>query len=106
MTSERTRPPTRVKVGPYGYRVTLIPPGGDTLGLCHLDSLTIQVQENQPLDIERDTVLHEVLHACLALTGHNLVLGADAEEALIRALSPILLHTLRRNKRLRRYLLS
>lgn len=53
---------------------------------------------------QRDTLLHEVLHGVLTVTG--LSLKAKLEEDIINRMTPILLDTLRSNRWLTDYLLA
>lgn len=57
----------------------------------------------------RDTLLHETLHAIIAQTGLSESPGplhGDAEEQVVRALTPLLLHVLRENKNLIQFLVE
>lgn len=57
----------------------------------------------------RDTLLHETLHALVAQTGLAEAGGplhGDAEEQVIRALAPLLLHLLAENPRLVQFLVD
>jgi hypothetical protein len=50
--------------------------------------------------VERETLLHEILHAIIdqtALATDGGPLTGDQEEQVVRTLSPLLYHTLRRN---------
>lgn len=58
-------------------------------------------------EVERETLLHEILHALIdqtALASDGGPLNGDAEEQVVRTLSPLLLHTLRSNTALTRWL--
>ena len=52
--------------------------------------LRIRVRHDLPDSLWRETLLHEVLHMCLALTHLAVRLDDDAEEDLVRALAPYL----------------
>ena len=95
--------PRQVRIGPYRYKV-MDRRGGTDLGECEVDHLLLHISVGQPLDSERDTLLHEVLHACIAHSGLDRRLADDVEEDVIRSLSPVLLDTLQRNRALVRYL--
>ena len=97
--------PRTIRVGPYRYKI-VDRHGSENLGECEVDKLTIHVQVGQPPDGERDTLLHELLHACIAHSGLDRRLADDVEEDVVRSLSPILLDTLSRNRALVRYLLG
>ena len=60
-------------------------------------------------DVEQETLLHEILHALIDQTGlasDGGPLTGDQEEQVIRTLSPLLLHTLKSNTALTRWLLA
>ncbi len=95
--------PRQVRVGPYRYRIT-DRKSGPNLGECETDKLEIHVQVGLPLDNERETLFHELLHACCAHSGLTQRLGEDTEEDVIRSLSPVLLDVLLRNRALVAYL--
>ena len=58
-------------------------------------------------DVEKETLLHELLHAIIdqtSLSSDGGPLSSDAEEQVVRTLSPLLFHTLRSNQALTRWL--
>lgn len=60
-------------------------------------------------EVERETLLHEVLHALIdqtALSSDGGPLSGDSEEQVVRTLSPLLFHTLRTNPTLTRWLIE
>jgi hypothetical protein len=60
-------------------------------------------------DVEKETLLHEILHALIdqtALSSDGGPLSGDNEEQVIRTLSPLLFHTLRNNAALTRWLIE
>lgn len=98
--------PRTIRVGPYAYKVVLTPEGGSDLGLCVSDALKLHIQRGQPHDSERETLFHELLHASLRFSGAHRALGDDLEEQVVRAMSPILLDILLRNRQVREYLFN
>lgn len=98
------KPPRHIQVGPFRYRVRV--DQIDDCGTTDPDRLTITLRESNPSDVQRETLLHEVLHAVLANCGLAKELGDDQEEHVVRALSPILLDTFDRNPRLVDFLLE
>lgn len=59
---------------------------------------TIAISEGQGFECERDTVIHESLHAMLTLTGNeDRFRDQDAKEAVVTALSVGILAELRHN---------
>lgn len=106
------RPPKRIHVGPFEYRVTFDEQAmtarcraeaTELLGHCDTGHLVIDVDPGQPVGQARDTTMHEALHAIVDLTGLNHAWG-DSEEDFICRLSPAILDLLRRNPKLVAYL--
>ena len=99
------KPPKRIKVGPHRYKVV-----DDTTGLaanvalvrgsCHHEHLTIALDATLPHTVKAETLLHEVIHACL--DGASLEDGT--EETVCRTLGGSLLAALRDNPDLVRFL--
>jgi hypothetical protein len=59
-------------------------------GDSDLRGLRIRVRHDLPESLWRETLLHEVLHMCLALTHLSPRLEEEAEEDLVRAIAPYL----------------
>jgi hypothetical protein len=103
------KPPAKIVVGPFDYAVTLEEMDEPAaLGRTNCNLSTIKLDSRQSDSILRGTALHEVLHACVAATA---LPSADfwteaAEEAVVRALEPVLLDVLRRNPKLVAFLLA
>lgn len=76
------------------------------LGFSHLDSLTFLVRPEQHPTVERDTIVHEMVHLLLDSASLHDIIPHDNEEAFVRRLSPILLMILRDNPELVAYLLA
>ena len=55
------------------------------------DKLTIRVDKTLTGTALESTILHELLHAALHLTGHGYRLSGDDEEALVRGLEHALI---------------
>lgn len=68
----------------------------DSLGEWDARNAVIHYDPGQTLPVLRETVLHEMLHCILEHTG----VDPEEHEALIRSISPLLLHTLRHNPEL------
>lgn len=113
--AERTPPlPQNVAVGPYVYTIT-----DDIVELSRAS-----VKERDPLDgycsprrqqilvdtdsshpgSSRYTLLHEVVHAIVDVTGHSKQWGDQDEEEFVTRFTPVLLDVLRRNPDLVAYL--
>lgn len=73
-----------------------------------LTSQRIEVRGDRPLMLTREIVLHELLHAVIAISGTRAVMEMDSEyeESMIAVLSPALLCVLRDNPALMDFLLS
>lgn len=71
-------------------------------GKTEVAKQTLYVRDDLTIDQERDTLLHEILHATA------IVLGREAElpESMVSLLAPTLLDVLRRNVPLVRYLMA
>lgn len=80
----------------------------DVLGETDDNNTTIRIKRAQSDACKRDTLLHEVLHAVMWLSGGKHVFGLDHEdeEKLIRVLTPWILAFLRDNPESLEYLLE
>lgn len=98
--------PTRVKVGPFTWRISQDDPAdAETMGETALRELVIRIDGSLCEDVWRETLLHELLHACHLVCG----LGAETNtnaETVVTMTSPVLLDLLRSNPRVRAYLLE
>ena len=65
----------------------------ESLGEWHASKAEIHYDEAATVDVLRETVLHEVLHAVCEHSG----LDPDDHETIIRSISPLILHMLREN---------
>lgn len=107
------KPPKTVQVGPHPYRIKFDDTRCNDIecrGQTDADQLQIILNSKLPTSMVRETVLHELLHACLDVQGVNVgdkpLLDDDEHERLVRGLSPILLDVLRRNRDLAAFLLA
>lgn len=109
------KPPAHITVGgrPWAVKVVTQPrmiqvSEGDTncLGLAHGNLLTIFVGDWLPAYMQREILLHEVLHACVfgGEFAGQLAEDVDHEEHYVSGLDAPLLATLRDNPALVRYL--
>lgn len=109
------KPPSSIRIGYATYRVQEDRDRCDdesVEGMSNGNQRLILLRGDRPYDSAADTVLHEVLHQCLHVAGLQAstlvgkgVTGEDAEEMVVRAMSGMLLDTLRENPELVRYLL-
>ncbi len=77
----------------------------DTWGRTFVGSQRIEITEDLAHDQERDTVLHEVIHAIIRVHGLHRATYVE-EERLVAGLTPVLLNVLRSNPDLTKYLLE
>jgi hypothetical protein len=105
--------PKAMKLGLTRWRVEwgrealdrLLGPGSNDDGVCRpgLAAIAVETLPGNPIG-ERELLLHEVLHACVAASSLDVPL--DQEEPLVAAIAPRLLEALRQNPALIRYLLD
>lgn len=99
--------PSSVKIGAMRFAVRRAPHLAE-LGKEAITSARTQevlVQPGQAPSYERDTILHEILHAVIAETGLRAWFSdQDKEEEMVLVLAPALLEVLRENPALVRYL--
>jgi hypothetical protein len=102
------RPPAKLRIGGMVWTVSIDPEVQDDgeAGTTVPFSQRIKLAPGQGPDYERDTLLHEVLHAVLFATNLRKMegFGTQHEESVVLAMSPILLQVLRDNPRLLTYL--
>jgi hypothetical protein len=107
------RPPRRLVVGPHVYSVsfdaeatarTCREQSTDLLGHTNHRNLRIMIDPDQAPSQQRDTMLHEALHAVFEVAAVQF--SSEKEESCIRSLTPALLDLLRRNPKLVRFLLD
>jgi hypothetical protein len=85
-----------LSIGPHRFVVVSDPATSLELasegrdGDSDLRRLKIRVRHDLPESLWRETLLHEVIHMCLALTHLSPRFEGDAEEDLVRALTPYL----------------
>lgn len=88
MSTSPLKIPTRVKVGPYTYKVTSRDHAwlqvNGVYGLCHTGDLTIDVVNTTDSAIVLDTLIHEIFHA---LWDSLNMKDADGEERIITTLA-------------------
>lgn len=94
--------PRRIVTGPFTWAVAWRrPERPDLAGETDAVNLTIKVAPGFAPDFERETLIHELLHACFAVSGLDL---GDDEEQVVSRISPFLFDALRRSPGLRTYL--
>ncbi len=102
--------PKSVQVGPHVYTITyekgLVSATDGSSGATGADTQSILVDDQLGSTVERETVLHEVLHAVWTQTLLDLTLDDNQEEQVIWSLSPRLLDVIRSNRSLIYWLMS
>lgn len=107
-----TAPPTTVTVGPHEYRVgrddhsTQVCSAGDSTCVGHTShaDLAIDLRTGLAPSFERETLLHETIHAAWYVAGLQASDVAPHEEHVVSTLAPALLQVLRDNPGLLAYL--
>ena len=101
--------PGQIRIGPHTYEIRHDPETAKRVraaghaGNSEANQLLIQLDTDQPHTQLADTLIHEALHCAWSQT--SLPAGlADEEEAVVLALSPLLLGLLRDNPELVAYL--
>ena len=107
-TSSGIDVPMYVLVGPHSYRLKFVQglkheDGDMLLGQCITDHLCIELEEDQPNSLLRETVLHELVHAIASQFG--LSDRAD-EEAWANAMGVGMLQLLVQNPKLCEWLVA
>lgn len=92
--------PSCLQVGPFRYGIWWDQEMKRDLGTCD------HTIAPQPKDNERETLLHEALHAVLDSINVRDMLSHKQEEQLVSRLSPPLLDVLRRNPEFTGYLVA
>ena len=94
--------PKKVRIGPHTWTVKRpvvverdADPDDPTEGLCLSSKYEIHIQRDLTGTTEKDTFLHELLHACAATVGIRL--PHDYEERFVAGVTPILLLVMQQN---------
>lgn len=105
-------PPKRVRIGHATFDVKTDPSTQLDLADRNLagesdgNRLTLKVNTAYPPGTVAETLLHEVLHMCLFVTGTDSLIEDDVEERVIRPMAMALFGVLRDNPKLVTYLLN
>ena len=100
------KPPRTIKVGPHDYTIRPERRDGDDFAETHTDRCEIIVSGKQCQSQLRDTILHEIFHACSDLAGLRFEMGEENDERYARRMAPVFLDVLRRNPRLVEFLVE
>lgn len=107
--SQRIAPPSVVLVDGRAYTLRMIdnlfdPDGNSLDGTTDTKMAIIDIRKGQDLASEVDTVLHEILHACMNQTIRNYEKKKFLEEDAVAKITPRLLKVIRENPALMEYL--
>lgn len=107
--------PKSIEIGPFTFRVSTdeaellrwkAEDQADLAGRYDEATLSITIDGTHAVGFQRDTLLHEALHALFGMTALEHELGDKQTEHIIRALTPALLDMLRRNPALISFLVA
>lgn len=94
-------PPSVIVVGPYHWRVRYVDFRGDYYGRSSYSELEIYIDPSLPLDQLKETVLHEVMHACLFVGNSGSSPGRlISDDGFIESSVPTLLGVMEQNPEL------
>jgi len=94
----------KVKIKCFTYKIHFIKAASDH-GETDTDTKDIYINMNYPIEVQRETLNHEILHACFTDFPNFGKEGKpdDCEEDLIRYISPTLVQVYKDNKWLREF---
>lgn len=109
--------PATVKIGSRTYDVVIDKnainacaatgaAGFGQYGECNHEQLVMTVDPEQADIMVRETVFHEILHACCNITGLSEELGEKTEESVVLRLSPVIIAFLLENPKMVSYILN
>lgn len=106
LPAPKDAPPERIKVGPYHWTVKYNRLMPMIYGNSDLPTLTIRLDPYLPPDQLKETLLHEIFHACMFVgTGGQSTEGLPyMDDQLIEATVPTLLQVMRDNPELVKWL--
>lgn len=100
MSDNHPKIPTSIKVGCFIYKVQ-VNADLESIGETNTDRLLIEINPNFPLQILRETLLHECLHAIL---NDTFVVESKDEEKIVRVVSPGIMQIIMDNPELKAFL--
>lgn len=100
-----TGKPKKVNVGPFRYTIAWVEDLPESSGFTNMDHRIIGVAGSCDEQTQRETLLHEILHAVIDMTGLRGE-DKDKEEKLVASISPVLYDVLRSNPTVVAYLLD
>lgn len=117
MVVRAVRPPNKIALGPFDIKVDISKKAqekvdrdndGPLYGMWDGRNATISLSSRAADTIMRETILHELIHAIIELSGAASVhiKDSDTEEGIVRSVTPMILAMLRDNPKLVDYLRS
>ena len=97
----------KVKLGCFNYHIHFQPNDGDDHGSTSTENKTIFICSSDPIEVQQETLLHELQHVAYedcSLFKHPIVDADEQEESLIRYSNPKLLMYLNDNKWLKEFI--
>ena len=105
-------PPKKVRIGHAFFDVKTDPATvldlatNNNSGESDGNRLVLKVRPDYPFQTVAETLLHEILHMCLFVTGTDQMLEDDVEEKVVRPMAMALFGVLRDNPKLVQFLTS
>lgn len=92
------RIPRKVTIGPYVYRLSWRTPEvmGPYHGRTYLDTQEFILRSDLPVTGQRETLLHEIMHACASM-GLRTLITDQGDDQWIKAISPCMVMVMRDN---------
>ena len=88
MTDKETYRPKSISIAGVMFKIQY--KSINDYGLCDIDKKLITIRDTLTAQETLETILHESLHACLAVSGLSYLLNnEDTEEALIRCIDSL-----------------
>lgn len=103
--------PKNIKVGPYTYDIsfgkkkTELSDNSELIGETNFQNLLIWIKRGKNV-IERETLLHEIIHSIFAVSGVSNKFSYDEEELIVSSISPYLFMVLLDNPNTLEFLLK
>jgi hypothetical protein len=103
--------PKNIKIGPYTYEISFkdkkakISKLLERVGETHFQDLLIWVKPGKHM-VERETLMHETLHAIFAISGITNRFTYEEEEEIVASLSPYIMMVILDNPEVLEFLLK
>jgi Zn-dependent peptidase ImmA (M78 family) len=110
------KPPATVEVGSLTFRIHASKAAWDKVaseiddysmyGVCFKQTCDIYLRPDVDVSLQRETLMHELMHAVEASTGYMLESQRIQTHDFVKDTAPVVLDMLRRNPDLRAYLFA